>query len=105
MRSWFFGDGAALLNEAIGQFTYEVPPIDPLDDVLASGLVGRHAYGGGTGVSVTRVLDRRFGAELGASHRTFAGIEVPVEAGIRIRESRQSFEPTVVCAHAARSVR
>lgn len=26
VRSWFFGDGAALLNEAIGQFTYDVPP-------------------------------------------------------------------------------
>ena len=94
VRSWFFGDGAALLNEAIGQFTHEVPPIDPLDDVLASGLVGPQAYGGGTGVSVTRVLNRRFAAEVGVNHRTYAGIEVPVEAGIRIRESRQSFEPT-----------
>ena len=40
VRSWFFGDGAALLNEAVQGFMYDVPPIDPLDDVLGTGLVG-----------------------------------------------------------------
>ena len=94
VRSWFFGDGAALLNEAVQGFMYDVPPIDPLDDVLGTGLVGPQAYGGGTSLSVTRVLNRRFAAEVGVNHSTYPRIEVPVETGIRIRESRGSFEPT-----------
>ena len=85
--------------------TYDVPPIDPLDDVLGTGLVGPQAYGGGTSLSVTRVLNRRFAAEIGVNHRTYPRIEVPVETGIRIRESRGSFRTDVVGAPADRSVR
>ena len=96
VRSWFFGDGAALLNEAIEGFRdhVDVPPIDPLDDVLATGLVGPHPYAGGTSISVTRIVNRRFAVEFGGSYSTDPRIEMPVATRDRIRESRESFEPT-----------
>ena len=97
VRSWFFGDGAALLNEAIEGFRdhVDVPPIDPLDDVLATGgLVRPHAYGGGANLSVTRIVNRRFAVEFGGSYSTYPRIAMPVATRARISESRESFEPT-----------
>ena len=97
VRSWFFGDGAALLNEAIEGFRdhVDVPPIDPLDDVLATGgLLRPHTYGGGAGFSVTRIVNRRFAVEFGGSYNTYPRIEMPVATRDRITESRESFEPT-----------
>ena len=96
VRSWFFGDGAALLNQAIGGFRDQIDllPIEPLDSVLGTGLLGPQAYGGLARVSVTRVLNRRFAVELGGSYSTVPRIELAGTAYSRLRQSRESFEPT-----------
>ena len=96
VRAWFFGDGAALLNEAIGGFRdqIDIPPVDPLDSVFGTGLLGPHEYGGVARVSVTRILNRRFAVELGGSYSTVPRIELAGTAYSRIRQSRESFEPT-----------
>lgn len=96
VRSWFFGDGAALLNEAVEGFRdqIDVPPIDPLDYVLGTGLLGPHATGGVTSLSVTRALNRRFAVEFSGSYSTYPRIELAGAASSGIRRSRESFEPT-----------
>ena len=96
VRSWFFGDGAALLNEAVEGFRdqIDVPPIDPLDYVLGTGLLGPHATGGVTSLRVTRILNRRFAVEFSGSYSTYPRIELAGAASSGIRQSRESFEPT-----------
>ncbi len=96
VRSWFFGDGAALLNEAVEEFPHpiDVPPIDPLNPVLGTGLLGPHATGGVTSLRVTRVLNRRFAAEFSGSYSTYPRIELAATAYSRIERSRESFDRT-----------
>ncbi len=96
VRSWFFGDGAALLNEAVEGFRdqIDVPPIDPLDEVLGTGLLGPHATGGVTSLRVTRVLNRRFAVEFSGSYSTYPRVGLVDTASAGIRQSRESFEPT-----------
>ena len=61
--SWFFGDGASLINAVAEQF--EVPGrIVPLDDLFAS--FGRDAGAGAVfGARVRRDMSRRFSLEFG----------------------------------------
>jgi len=60
--SWYFGDGAAILNEILGpRAPVQMAPLDPL---LESRIVDRQA-GGSLGVRVDRVLTPRFAVEFG----------------------------------------
>ena len=61
VSSWLFGDGAAQLNQALVSVRLSAP-LTPLDPVLQSGFVERHA-GGSFGVRIGRTLTPRFGAE------------------------------------------
>lgn len=70
--SWFFGDGAALLNEALGQFAATggttFPRIVPLDAALGSG--GSAQSGGAAfGVRLGRDLTDRLSVELSVDRR------------------------------------
>ena len=58
--SWYFGDGAAILNEIIG--VRSPARIAPLDPALESRIVERQS-GGGFGVRVDRSLSPRFAVE------------------------------------------
>ncbi|HEX7798523.1 MAG TPA: hypothetical protein VF456_29365 [Vicinamibacterales bacterium] len=58
--SWYFGDGAAILNEILGpRSPVQIAPLDPL---LESRIVDRQA-GGSLGVRVDRALTSRFAIE------------------------------------------
>jgi hypothetical protein len=58
--SWYFGDGAAILNEILGpRSPIQIAPLDPL---LESRIVDRQT-GGSLGFRVDRGLTRRFAAE------------------------------------------
>jgi hypothetical protein len=58
--SWYFGDGATMLNQIIG--TRSPARIIPLDPVLESRIVERES-GGSFGIRVARALSRRFAVE------------------------------------------
>lgn len=57
--SWYFGDGAAILNGILGQSPTQIVPLDP---ALQSRIVDRQA-GGSLGVRVDRALSNRFAVE------------------------------------------
>lgn len=59
--SWYFGDGAAILNGILG--TFSPMRIVPLDPVLGSRIVDRQA-GASLGVRVDRALSPRFAVEV-----------------------------------------
>src|SRR5215475_1856210 len=59
--SWYFGDGAAILNGILG--TFSSARIVPLDPVLESRIVERQT-GGSLGVRVNRALTPRFAVEV-----------------------------------------
>jgi hypothetical protein len=61
VSSWFFGDGASLLNQAI-RSSGRIGHITPLDPVLESPFV-RRASGGDVGLRVERLLTGRLAAE------------------------------------------
>jgi hypothetical protein len=61
VSSWFFGDGATQLNQALVSFRSSVR-LTPLDPVLQSPFVERRA-GGSFGFRIGRTLTPRFGAE------------------------------------------
>jgi len=58
--SWYFGDGAAILNQIVGpRAPVQIAPLDPF---LESRIVDRQT-GGSLGVRVDRALTRRFAVE------------------------------------------
>src|SRR5262249_39442596 len=59
--SWYFGDGASQLNQAMASFGFFTTMV-PLDDVLRSRFAERGA-GASIGLRVSRLLSRRYSAE------------------------------------------
>lgn len=83
--SWFFGDGAALLNGANAEF--DVPPrITPLDTVFHALDLGPAAS---AGVRVRRQLTRRYSAEIDVGLST--GRDPGRDLGIAVEATRASF--------------
>ena len=88
VSSWYFGDGAELVNEFLSSFG--VPErITPLDSVLNSRLAGQ-GDGGGFGFRVGREITPRFGAEFNLD-RTSAAVDLTGGALAGIEASSDSF--------------
>ena len=90
VSSWYFGDGAKLLNEFLSSFG--VPQrISPLDSVLRHQLAER-GNGGDFGLRVSRDISPRFGAEFNLDF-TSAPVNLSGGALAGIEASRESFVP------------
>ena len=93
VSSWYFGDGAELVNDFLSSFG--VPErITPLDSVLNSRLAER-GNGGGFGFRVGREITPRFGAEFNFDF-TSAPVDLTGGALAGIEASRDSFVPAFV---------
>jgi hypothetical protein len=88
--SWFFGDGALLLNE-IGGGRFGAG-IAPLDTVLESRLVERRS-GTSAGARVTRSLSPRFSAEF-AIDEAFGALALTTESASAVKAAQASFVTT-----------
>jgi len=88
--SWFFGDGALLLNQVNEQFGVSAL-IQPFDDALA-GLAGSGGNGFAAGVRVRRVLTPRLSVE-GSFDLLPAGTEFSGEFMAAVDATRDSFAP------------
>ena len=91
--SWFFGDGALLLNQTLTQFSNitgtTFPRITPLDASLrASG--GQRGSGGLFGIRVSRELSKSLGLEFSVE-RGLAALELTEELNRALREASDSF--------------
>jgi len=92
VSSWYFGDGAAFLNDVLFQFgTPE--RITPLDPVLGSRF-GERGHGGGFGVRVARAVSARFGAEFNLDF-TSAPVNPTDRAMAGIEATSDSFVPAL----------
>lgn len=88
VSSWYFGDGAALLNQ-VNTILPARSTITPLDGVLGAPIVQRS--GGGTfGVRATRHLTPRFSAEISVDYR-LGRMELKDEVRTAVEASRSSF--------------
>ena len=86
--SWYFGEGALLLNQALTSFRLNVA-IVPLDPVLQSPFVERRS-GGSFGVRIGRVVTPRFSAEF-ALDEGFGALAVTTTSRAGIEATRASF--------------
>ncbi len=94
VSSWYFGDGAALLNQALAQFSSIsgtiLPRIAPLDaGLLASG--GRRKSGGVFGVRVGRTLSHKLTIEFSVE-RSLAKLGLSDGLKDALRAGSESFE-------------
>ena len=88
--SWYFGDGAAELNQVVGSI--RGPGVTPLDSILG-GLLVRQNGGGSFGLRVAKTLTRRLSAEL-SFDRNIAPLTLTNHAKEGIEASRASFVTT-----------
>jgi hypothetical protein len=87
--SWYFGDGASLLNQAVARLGVAIVPLDP---VLESRFVERRS-GASVGVRVGRALGDRFAAEF-AFDEGFGPLALTPRSISGIEASRLSFLST-----------
>jgi hypothetical protein len=91
VSSWFFGDGARLLNDVNAALAMS-EQITPLDAVLNAAAMDRQ-FGGGGGIRVSRALTSRFSAEFAFdSSRVRVGLAGAAADGIEA--TRASFIST-----------
>jgi len=86
--SWYFGDGATVLNQAIVEFGLP-QPITPLDAVLTRNIVDSKAAGS-AGLRVSRAISPRFSLELSVDEHD-GGFTLSQAARDGIAASRASF--------------
>lgn len=86
--SWYFGDGALLLNQALVSIRLN-PTIVALDPVLQSAFVERRS-GGSFGVRISRILNPRFSAEF-ALDEAFGTLAVSAASRVGFDRTRDSF--------------
>ena len=91
VSSWYFGDGAALLNQALASIRVD-GPLTSLDPVLESAFVRRRS-GGSIGFRVERVLTPRLSAEF-AVDDNFGSLALRGDSASGIEATRASFAPT-----------
>lgn len=93
VSSWYFGDGAKLVNDFLSSFG--IPErITPLDSVLNNRLAER-GNGGGFGFRVGREITPRFGAEFNLDF-TSAPVDLTGGTLAGIEASSDSFVPAFV---------
>src|SRR5207249_982595 len=90
--SWYFGDGAVLLNQVNAALGLS-PRITPLDPVLKSSLADRQ-QGGSFGFRVSRTLSDRFSAEFGVDY-ALGRLTMSAPALAGIEAARASFVPAL----------
>lgn len=94
VSSWFFGDGAALLNQVLTQFAAEegrtFPRIASLDDALRSG-GGKQGGGALFGLRVGREITRKVSVEF-SIERSKAKLELSDELSAALDEARDTFK-------------
>ena len=90
VSSWFFGDGATLMNDVNAGFGVTAR-IAPLDEALRRGIVGPRA-GGVMGVRVSRQLSSRMAAEIGINY-TPSAMRLTDEGRTAIAATQASFVP------------
>ena len=94
VSSWFFGDGAALLNQVLAQFETNAgrsfPRIASLDDALRSG-GGKQGGGALFGLRVGREITSSVGVEF-SLERSKAKLELSDELSDALDEARDSFK-------------
>jgi hypothetical protein len=88
VSSWYFGDGAALLNQVNGAFRL-TQAITPLDSVLESASVQRQG-GAGLGFRVSRTIGSRYEAEFTLDYGP-GGLRVRKDRLAAIEATRASF--------------
>lgn len=94
VSSWYFGDGAALLNQVLTQFSTingtTFPRLVPLDAALReSG--GRRGSGGAFGLRIGRVLTPRLAFEINVE-RSMASLELSSGLKDALQKSSDSFK-------------
>jgi len=88
--SWFFGSGAALIEEVDPKHVLARVSVHPLDAVL-TGRSAAHQSGSGISLGLTHVISGRFCAEFRvASSRT--GVGLTPTARTEVESTRRSFE-------------
>jgi hypothetical protein len=92
VQSWFFGDGALLLNQVQALDPSSPYRITPLDSTLTSALL-RRDLSGVVGVRLNRRLNARLSAEVSAE---FCACRLSLEPEVRsaVEASRASFDST-----------
>ena len=94
VSSWFFGDGALLLNQVLGQFAANAgttfPRIAPLDEALRSG-GGKQGSGGLFGLRLGRALTEKVTFELSVE-RGLAKMELNDALAGAMQAASDSFE-------------
>ena len=94
VSSWFFGDGALLLNQVLGQFQANAgtpfPRIASLDDALRSG-GGKQGSGALFGLRLGRDLTDKLGIEFSVE-RGLAKMELSDELSDALQEASETFE-------------
>jgi hypothetical protein len=86
--SWYFGDGAALLNQVIARVGAGASII-PLDSVLRTSMISVPS-GGSTGFRLSRAISRRFSAEVTFDYN-FARWQLNAPVLAAVEASRASF--------------
>jgi hypothetical protein len=86
--SWYFGDGAALLNQALSSLRFG-SIVTPLDQILESRLVHRQA-GASVGVRIARSIAPRFDAEFSIDY-DFGALVLTSRSAAGIETTRASF--------------
>ena len=90
VSSWYFGDGAALLNQQLAAFTTSrTGRITPLDPVL-TGSAARPSVAASFGLRVGRHLNPRFTVELNVDYGP-TRLELPESALADVEASRTTF--------------
>lgn len=89
VSSWYFGDGATLLNQLRALPFFNLPLMTSLDPVLG-GLLAERRHGGSFGVRVSRALNSRLAAEFSLDY-SLAQLEITGAAVTGIATSRDSF--------------
>ena len=92
--SWFYGDGALLLNQTLTEFSNitgaTFPRITPLDASLQAS-AGRRGSGGLFGIRVSRALSDKLSLEF-SFERGLAGLELTDDIKDALREASNSFK-------------
>jgi hypothetical protein len=89
VSSWYFGDGANLLNE-VNAPSRVVGTISPMDPVL-NALLAERRNGGSLGVRFGRLIKRRLKAELSVNYSS-APLEIGDHVARAIEATRDSFK-------------
>lgn len=92
VSSWYFGDGAALLNQVQAQRSATAPTISPLDKALNSSVVERKPAAS-FGVRLNRAITGRFAAEFTLDY-SLGKMAITQEGIATIDDARSSFAST-----------